>query len=149
MYDWELKKKNHFTIGTVLLQAPSQETSPLVQFSVQQFGYFSILMKIYFLKTKSRNQPGWGAGKAPKQSSERRCAKDRNFRNKSTFLLSNKFSGWHQKKKSSAISLSFDNISCSSVPCPFICFLQFLQESISQVSQPRSLILELSDLLVL
>lgn len=66
-------------------------------------GYFSTLTRLYFLKTKRKSQIGWGAGEVSKQSSERWCARDRNFRNNSPFHLSNKLSKWHQKQKSSAV----------------------------------------------
>lgn len=39
MYDLQ-GKENHFAIGTAILQAPSQEISLLVQFSVQQLDIF-------------------------------------------------------------------------------------------------------------
>lgn len=115
------EKKNHSVIDTVIVQILSQEISLLDQFSVQQFGYFSILMRLYFLKAKSRSQPGWRAGEVSKQSPERQCAGSKSFRNNTIFCLSNTFSDWHQSKKSSVIcchSVTFHVALCRGILFP-------------------------------
>lgn len=141
MYDWKEKiKPNQFAISAVILQAPSQVTSLLAQFSVQQFGYFSILMRLYFLKTETKSQTGWGTGEVSKQLWQR--GRDRNVINNSVFLFSNKISEWHQNNKAKTIcnSLSCHSITFHVALCQALLFASCgsykNQEHISQPCMP-------------
>lgn len=57
-----------FAIGTVILQAPSQENTLLIQFSLQQFGYLFHFDESVFLENKEKKPNGVDLGVFPSQA---------------------------------------------------------------------------------